>query len=80
MKIIAQTEVEVILSEDQIKSLAMSYLYKTLDWKNSYFIDNDKVCDTFSCGGSHSWNDVKFIREATEEDYFAAGIFKILKK
>lgn len=80
MKIIAQTDIEVTLSEKQLESIAMDYLCRSLNWQSNFFIKDEKVCHPIYFVGSHSWEETKIVRDATEEDYFAAGVLKILKR
>lgn len=80
MKINATAQLEVSISDAQEEEIALNYLSKALDWKVNYFIEDSKVCYTATYFSSHSWNSVKIVREASEKDFFAAGVFKILKQ
>ena len=80
MKIIAQTDVEVTLSDQQVASIAMDYLCRSLNWQLNFFIKDEQVCHPIYFNGSHSWEETKIVRDATEEDYFIASVFKILKR
>lgn len=80
MKINATAQMEVVLTEAQVRDISLNYLSNSLDWKHNYFIEDEKVCYNATYSSSHSWSSVKIVREASDEDYFADAIFKILKQ
>ena len=80
MKINATAQMEVSLTDVQVREISLNYLSSVLDWKDNYFIEDEKVCYNATYFSSHSWTSVKIVREASDEDYFTDAIFKILKQ
>jgi hypothetical protein len=78
MKIKALQQLELEISEQEHKHVALEYLYKAFDWKSEYFIEDEKVCQKKTYHSSHSWEGVEKIRDATEQDYFVAGVIKMI--
>jgi hypothetical protein len=66
------------ISESEHKRLALEYIYKYLNWDSGYFIEDEKVCQKKTYHSSHSWDGVEKIRDATEQDYFVAGVIKMI--
>ena len=80
MKIKANTLVEVELSEDEQKKIALAYLYKIYNWKEGYHISNENVYQTVTIHGHDAWNDEVFVRYATDDDYVVGSLLCKLKK
>lgn len=72
---------DVTLTDFQLKEISKKYLSQILDWKENYYISSDgKVCYNAVYYSSHSWGAEKEVRQASEQDYFAAGIFKLINQ
>ena len=80
MKIKASTLVEVDLSEEEQQKIALAYLYKIYNWKESYHISEEKVYHTVVMHGHDVWSDEVFIRYATDDDYVVGSLLCKLKK
>jgi hypothetical protein len=80
MKIKANTLVEVELSEEEQKKIALAYLYKIYNWKEGYHISDENVYQTVTMHGHDAWNDEVFIGYATDDDYVVASLLLKIKK
>ena len=79
MKIKASTLVEVELSEDEQRKIALAYLHKVYNWKETYHISEEKVYNTVVMHGHDAWCDEVFIRYATDDDYIVASLLCKIK-
>ena len=77
MVIKATQEVNVELSDEQQKIVALEYIFKQTAWKSSYYIKDGWVYEEQTCHTTHSFELQKKIRKANEEDTL---INEILKK
>lgn len=79
MKIKANTQVEVELTEDEQKNIALEYLYKLYNWKKGYYISNENVRQVVTIHGHDAWSDDIHIRYATDDDYVVGGLICKIK-
>lgn len=80
MEIHATQHLKVQISDQEQKRIVLDYLYKHFKWGKDFYIKDGNVMESVEYCGSHCWDEQKFRRKATEEDYFVAGIMKIIKK
>ena len=78
MKIKANQTVEVEITEEEKRKIAVAYLCEKFDWQRSYFIESDTVFNTKINHSSHSWEEKVYVREASHDDYHLYLIFKKL--
>jgi hypothetical protein len=80
MKISTQQTVQVdfTLEPAQHLDVAATFLEKLLDWDREYYVEDALVKNPITCYGSHSWNTVETVREASDEDVFADRVFKLM--
>ena len=79
MKIEGTQKVEIEISEEMRKHIALEYLYDTLKWKSDYFIEDSKVAVLETLTTSHTWTQTKTIREASTLDKAIYSVVKELK-
>jgi len=77
MVIKATQEVNVELSDEQQKIVALEYIFKHADWKSNYYVKDGWVYENETCHTTHSFDLQKKIRKANGEDSL---IDEILKK
>ena len=80
MKILANTLVEVDVSEDEQRKIAVAYLFNIYDWKDGYHICEEKVYQAVTVHHHDAWSDEVFIRYATDDDYVVASLLLKIKK
>lgn len=78
MEIWVEHAVKAKISECEQRKVAMAFLCDKFNWKKSYYIKDDCVMDLVEYHTSHAWFQEEKVREATEMDYFVAGVFKKL--
>lgn len=78
MEIEATQFIKVILSEEQQKQVAINYLCGKYNWDRGYWIQDGWVMKVQKYSTSHSWTEDVRVRQATELDYFVAGVMKRL--
>jgi hypothetical protein len=78
MKINVTSVMEVEISESEQKNICLDYLYKSFNWKPQFKIVDEQIIETVVMGGSHSWYDIRVIRQAEEKDYFVAGVLNLI--
>ena len=78
MKITGNQTVEVEITEEEKRKIAVAYLCEKFDWQRSYFIESDTVFNTKINHSSHSWEEKVYVREASHDDYHLYLIFKKL--
>ena len=79
MKITATQELEISISEKEQERIALNYLFNKFDWKSEYFISEGYVYETVIYRSSHSFRDLKKIREATVRDLHIEKIIESIK-
>lgn len=79
MKIKANQEVEIEISELQQYLVTLNYLCKMFDWKDGYFVENGSVFQRVTNYGSHSFEQNDLIRSATKKDKEIHSVIKTLK-
>lgn len=69
----------LLLKDEDLKSITEKYLRETLKINNDMFINSKgNLVEKYKVGGgSHSWNESKTVRKATEED---KAFFLLIKK
>ena len=77
MKIQASASIEVTLTEDHQKEVALKYLYGKLKWGPKYFIDNENVYNKVHY--HTGFYEEPLIRPATDTDYALAQIIAELR-
>lgn len=80
MEIHATQHLKVQISDQEQKRITLDYLYKHFNWKKDFYIKDDNVMECVEHCGSHCWDEQEFRRAATEEDYFVAGVIKMINK
>jgi len=80
MEIHATQHLKVQISDQEQKRIVLEYFYSKFKWKKDYFIKNGQVMEDVEYSTSHRWTDEEFVREAQEDDYFVAGIIKLINK
>lgn len=80
MQAYANIRTQVDIPDYEVKRIALEFIYKKCGWNKDYFIKDGKVYEDVEYATSHRWTDQEFVREATEEDFFVAGVIKILSK
>lgn len=80
MIINATQNLQVSISELEQKRIVCDFLYKQFQWSENHFIKDGKVMKRVEYSTSHSWTDDEFCKEASEQDYFVAGLLKLIKK
>lgn len=80
MEIHATQYLKVHISDHEQQRIVLDYLYKHFKWGENFYIKDGNVMECVEHCGSHCWDEQEFRREATDEDYFVAGIIKIFKK
>ena len=78
MKVAANQTVEVEITEEEKRRVAVAYLCEKFDWERTYFIESDTVFNNKINHSSHSWTEKVYIREASHNDYHICLIFKEL--
>tara|TARA_Y100000356_G_C11198588_1_gene256357 strand:+ start:611 stop:865 length:255 start_codon:yes stop_codon:yes gene_type:complete len=82
MKIKANQTIEVEITEEEKKKIAVAFLCEKFDWRRSYSIESvggeHLVYNTKINHSSHSWEEKVFVREATHDDFHTALIFRKL--
>lgn len=79
MKIEGTQKVEIEISEEMRKHIALEYLYEVLKWKSDYFIDENKVAELVTYTTSHTWTQTNTVREASALDKAVYAVVKELK-
>ena len=77
MKITGNQTVEVEITEEEKRKIAVTYLCEKFDWERTYFIESDTVFNNKINHSSHSWTEKVYVREASHDDYH---LYLILKK
>ena len=72
--------IDAIISEEQQKSIIINYINESLKWKQSFFIKDNKVYESITYQGSHSWSEDKFVRESSREDVIIYDFYNLIKK
>lgn len=73
-------KVELDLTEDEVRRIAIRYLCYKFDWSEDYFIEGDDVCRIVSYSTSHRWEQKESIRKATQSDKHIYYILQDFKK
>jgi hypothetical protein len=80
MEINVIQHVKACISSEQQKRITLQYLYLNFKWSKNHFIKDGSVMQDVEYATSHRWTEEKFVREAEEDDYFVAGIIKLIDK
>ena len=78
MKIKANQTIEVEITEEEKKKIAVAFLCEKFDWRRSYSIESDSVFNTKINHSSHSWEEKVLVRKASHDDYHVYLMFKKL--
>lgn len=78
IRINATQQIAVSLSDEEARWVTREYIYQKFDWKDSYFIEDGKVCDMVEYTTSHRWESKEVIREAKHTDKLLYQLFKEL--
>lgn len=70
MKVRGSVDFDVTISKDEAKRIAIKYIQEARNWWPGYVIHEGNVCTISTYTTSHSWDEVKIVRAATEEDIF----------
>lgn len=69
---------DIDLTEDQQKEVTLKYLYKLYDWKSTYFLYEENVCNIVTYHSHKTWRESVVVRAATDDDYvFSSLLIKI---
>jgi hypothetical protein len=79
MKIRASSFVDIVLSDEQVKTVTLDYIFSKFNWKKGYFIEDGNVFQNVSYTGSHHFSEKKLIRAANNKDYFVSGIINCIE-
>jgi len=69
-----------VINSLEHKRLTLDYINKYLNWGENHFIKDDKVFERRLCHTTHSFYLDYEVREASDEDYFVAGVVEMIKK
>jgi len=81
MKIKAKQEIQVEISDDEARRIAVQFFLEMFSWKTSYGIvrqsdGRDWVCRIHTAHSSHVFDYHEKIRAASDDDYLAAKVVK----
>jgi hemerythrin len=68
------------ISTEEQKRITLDYLYRNFRWSKNHFIEDEQVMKKMEYATSHPWTEEEFVREAQEDDYFVAGLIKLINK
>lgn len=68
MEVFGTQQVKIEISDYEAKKIALNYIRKRFDFKEDYWIKDGKLLERHEYGGSHSWSEDEFVREATADD------------
>ena len=77
MKIKATQQIEVQITPEEERRIAIDYFCKKFDWQRSYFIKDGVVYNTVTNHSSHSWREDKHIRDATANDKLICSLIEL---
>jgi len=78
MKVTGTANIDVVLSETQVRYITLKYLCEKFDWRDSRYInpEDDWVYDKKAQHGHCVTYDHVRVREAVENDYIMAQLMK----
>jgi len=71
-------QISITISPEEQRKIALEYLYKELGWSEDHFIEGGMVKRKVTNHTTHSWVDVKTLREADQMDTSIDFILKSL--
>jgi hypothetical protein len=75
----ATTSLVVKITNETIRKICLKVIYHIYDWDEGFFIEAGSLYRTETLHGSHAWNRVTKIRDASETDTFVVDLINKIK-
>ena len=79
-KVGGSVKTEIDITEDEMLRIVRNYVCSKFKWKDTYFIEDDWVCDIVDYATSHHWSVKEQIRKVTALDKALYTVFKELTR